>query len=776
MSFLKTITLLVILVFVSSIITTIVSVSAQSILQQQSYMVLAKKIDEKETMASAVTLLHRNIDGNVKYKFVSSDNNSSSNNSNPSKGLLPSCPDGSELIKGKCVCPDGSSPKNDKCSSQLNPKPIKCPDGSSLVDGKCQCPDDSELSNGKCVCPPDNSSLINGKCPKPSPPGSLTFLSVVKKVTNNGIGDKKPSDFTITITGNNPSPSSFSGSSSGTSVTLRAGSYKVAEDNNIPGYTTSYSSGCSGTAKGGHMQCTITNEYTAPPSGSTTFLDVITNVINNNQGTKKPSDFTISVSGNNPSPSSFSGSSSGTSVTLKPGSYEVSVTERPSGYTTSYSSDCSGTAKGGHLQCTITNEYRLTPITAKLTVTKKVLNNGIGDKKPSDFTITITGNNPSPSSFSGSSSGTSVTLRAGSYKVTETERPSGYTTRYSSGCSGTVDAGQTEDCTITNEVNKSPESTPLVTSIRGFSGPLGLTYDSNNKYVYVTNYGDGGSSSNRNSNNNNADANKVSVIDTSSDKVIDTVSVGKKPLAITYNPSNNNVYVGNTFSDTVSVIDTLRNNNIISNIPVGHFPGNSSNGLAYNLRNGNIYVANTGSDRVSEIDRSTNAVVNTIKQLSNPAGIAYDHVDGHVYVTNKEANTVSVIDTLSNNKVVATIPVGKSPSAIIFDSDNNNVYVANTGSDNSRDSMSVIDTSTNKVVATIPVGNGPNGISLDSSSGRIYVTNTFSNNVSVIDDSKNKVITTISVGTNPYGIVYNTSNHRIYVADHGSNTISVIRP
>jgi len=563
-----------ILVFVSSIITTIVSVSAQS------YMVVAKKIDEKGTEGSASTLSRRNIDGNLKDKFASGDNNSS----NHSKGLLPSCPDGSELIKGKCVCPDGSSPKNSKCSIQPNPKPIKCPDDSSMVDGKCLCPDGSEISKEKCVCPDDGSSPINGKCPKPSPPGSLTFLSVVKKVTSND--------------------------------------------------------GSSGT------------------------------------------------------------------------------------------------------------------------------------KKPSDFTITITGNDPSPSSFSGSSSGTSVTLRPGSYKVTETERPSGYTTRYSSGCSGTLDAGQTEDCTITNEANKSPEPKPLVTSIRGFSGPLGLVYDSNNKYVYVTNYGDSSSSSN----NEAADADKVSIIDTSTDKVIDTVSVGKKPLAITYNPNNNHVYVANTFSDTVSVIDTLRNNNIISNIAVGHFPGNSSSGIAYNSNNDNIHVANIGSDSVSEIDGSTNAVTSTIKQLFNPAGIAYDPVNGYVYVANKESNTVSVIDTLGNNRVIATIPVGTSPSAIIFDSDNGHVYVANTGSDNSRDTISVIDTSINRVIATIPVSNGPNGITLDSSSGKIYVSNTFSNNVSVIDDSKNKVITTIPVGINPYGIVYNPSNHHIYVANHSSNTISVISP
>jgi YVTN family beta-propeller protein len=753
-----------ILVFVSSIITTIVSVSAQS------YMVVAKKIDEKGTEGSASTLSRRNIDGNLKDKFASGDNNSS----NRSKGLLPSCPDGSELIKGKCVCLDGSSPKNSKCSIQPNPKPIKCPDDSSMVDGKCLCPDGSEISKEKCVCLDDGSSPINGKCTKPSPPGSLTFLSVVKKVTSNdgSSGTKKPSDFTITVTGNDPSPSSFSGSSSGTSVTLRPGSYKVTETERPSGYTTRYSSGCSGTLDAGQTEDCITNEYTASPPGSTTFLDVITNVINNNQGTKKPSDFTITVTGNDPSPSSFSGSSSGTSVTLRAGSYKVSVTERPSGYTTSYSSECSGTAKGGRIQCTITNEYHSTPTTANLVVTEKVINNGIGNKKPSDFTITVTGNDPSPSSFSGSSSGTSVTLRPGSYKVTETERPSGYTTRYSSGCSGTLDAGQTEDCTITNEANKSPEPKPLVTSIRGFSGPLGLVYDSNNKYVYVTNYGDSSSSSN----NEAADADKVSITDTSTDKVIDTVSVGKKPLAITYNPNNNHVYVANTFSDTVSVIDTLRNNNIISNIAVGHFPGNSSSGIAYNSNNDNIHVANIGSDSVSEIDGSTNAVTSTIKQLFNPAGIAYDPVNGYVYVANKESNTVSVIDTLGNNKVIATIPVGTSPSAIIFDSDNGHVYVANTGSDNSRDTISVIDTSINRVIATIPVSNGPNGITLDSSSGKIYVSNTFSNNISVIDDSKNKVITTIPVGINPYGIVYNPSNHHIYVANHGSNTISVISP
>ena len=194
-------------------------------------------------------------------------------------------------------------------------------------------------------------------------PGTLTVTTEVSG------GNKSPSDFTITVSGNNPKPDSFPGSSSGTSVTLLAGRYSVSSST-IDGYTTSYSSGCSGTASGGQVKCTVTNRYTGPPSppGATTFLSVITNVDNTNGGTKKPSDFTITVSGNNPKPDSFPGSSSGTSVTLLAGRYSVS-SSTIDGYTTSYSSGCSGTASGGQVKCTVTNRYTGPPSPPRATTT-----------------------------------------------------------------------------------------------------------------------------------------------------------------------------------------------------------------------------------------------------------------------------------------------------------------------------------------------------------------------------------------------------------------------
>ncbi len=85
-----------------------------------------------------------------------------------------------------------------------------------------------------------------------------------------------------------------------------------------------------------------------------------------------------------------------------------------------------------------------------LIVTKKVINEGNGNsKQPSDFTIKIHGNNPSPSLFPGNSSGTIVKLDMGMYSVTESG-PSGYNSTSSMDCSGAIMSVETVKCDITN--------------------------------------------------------------------------------------------------------------------------------------------------------------------------------------------------------------------------------------------------------------------------------------------------------------------------------------
>jgi hypothetical protein len=93
------------------------------------------------------------------------------------------------------------------------------------------------------------------------------------------------------------------------------------------------------------------------------------------------------------------------------------------------------------------------PVRGTLVVTEKVVNEGAGNNKPSDFTITVHGNNPSPSSFPGSPSGTAVKLQMGMYSVTQTG-PSGYNSTLSGDCSGGMMSVETKNCTITNIYSK----------------------------------------------------------------------------------------------------------------------------------------------------------------------------------------------------------------------------------------------------------------------------------------------------------------------------------
>ena len=100
----------------------------------------------------------------------------------------------------------------------------------------------------------------------------------------------------------------------------------------------------------------------------------------------------------------------------------------------------------------------------KLLVKKHVINDNGGETaSASDFTITVTGSNPSPASFPGNETGTEVTLDPGSYSVSESG-PGGYAASLSPDCSGTIAAGEIKTCTITNDdVDDIPPDPPTLT-------------------------------------------------------------------------------------------------------------------------------------------------------------------------------------------------------------------------------------------------------------------------------------------------------------------------
>lgn len=107
--------------------------------------------------------------------------------------------------------------------------------------------------------------------------------------------------------------------------------------------------------------------------------------------------------------------------------------------------------EGENVTCTFADEQQA----AHLIVIKHVTNDNGGTAAAGDFSMTINGVTATGgNTFSGEESpGTDKIVSTGSYSVTETG-PNGYSASYSSDCTGTISAGQTKTCTVTNNDNE----------------------------------------------------------------------------------------------------------------------------------------------------------------------------------------------------------------------------------------------------------------------------------------------------------------------------------
>src|SRR5215212_9983437 len=170
-------------------------------------------------------------------------------------------------------------------------------------------------------------------------------------------------------------------------------------------------------------------------SNTTGFMLLKTNVINDNNGTKEASNFTINIKGSQASPSSFKAVQSPLAqlIEIVPGQYSVQVTGIE-GYDAKFKNDCSAFAIENNITvCTITlNDLLVTPppqcppgqhlgasqhlnqttqqcvpdtqppptksVKGFLLLRTDVINDNGGTKQAPDFTINILGSQASPSS------------------------------------------------------------------------------------------------------------------------------------------------------------------------------------------------------------------------------------------------------------------------------------------------------------------------------------------------------------------------------------------
>ncbi len=194
---------------------------------------------------------------------------------------------------------------------------------------------------------------------------------------------------------------------------------------------------------------------------------------------------------------------------------------------------------------------------------------------------------------------------------------------------------------------------------------------------------------------------------------------------------------GSATTGTVSLVD-LTKMRVVDTISTG---GLHPTGMA--LFGGALLVCNTYSDTISVIDTATNKVMRTIDLglpikvpgQSQPAygaapnAIAVDAGKGVAYVALYNANAIAVVDLSggATHPVMGTIPVAYAPSSVVLDKVDNVLIVANDKGIGTRYSFEtdygVTDYNTHQDNGTVSIVPVPNRSTLASMTIQVYQNN-----------------------------------------------------
>jgi titin len=276
--------------------------------------------------------------------------------------------------------------------------------------------------------------------------------------------------------------------------------------------------------------------------------------------------------------------------------------------------------------------------------------------------------------------------------------------------------------------------------------------------VYVANYAGG----------------SVSVINTSSNTVIATVTGLYGPTDVAVSPDGSRVYVANNDSGTVGVINTASNTVIAT---VSYYDALPSS-LVVSPDGSRVYVVDStglrGDNTLTVINTASNTVIARVFVGEDARRVAVSPDGSRVYVSNGYTSTVRVISTASNT-VIATVSLSgfAYPEAMAVSPDGSRVYVTH----NSDTTVSVIDTTSNTVIETVGVGYGPLGVAVSPDGSRVYVVNSGDSTVSVISTASNTVIETLTDSdfVYPHSIAVSPDGSRLYMTNTEDSSVSVIQ-
>ena len=184
----------------------------------------------------------------------------------------------------------------------------------------------------------------------------------------------------------------------------------------------------------------------------------------------------------------------------------------------------------------------------------------------------------------------------------------------------------------------------------------------------------------------NGSSNQINVADLSNGSLLAPVTVGKNPIGVSVAPNALSALVSNSGDGSISQINL---STWQASLWLSLGPNSRPQALRHVANLNQVWLADAGDNTLKVIDASQAGpkVLSTINLGAAPLDMAISANGARAYLSLPAANSVAVVD-VAQQKVLATLTVGKNPRALALTPNNQYLLVANYDDQ----TLSVIDT------------------------------------------------------------------------------------
>lgn len=276
----------------------------------------------------------------------------------------------------------------------------------------------------------------------------------------------------------------------------------------------------------------------------------------------------------------------------------------------------------------------------------------------------------------------------------------------------------------------------------------------------------------------------VSVLDSRTGQLIQTVTVGRGPSSVAVNEQTGRLFVANSgYQDgsgshdgSIAVVDT-RSGRVLRRTPTAGTPLFVT--IDALTGRGVVTVYNTsapGAATVYELDARSGQTLRQTTQYRTV--LASDRRTGHIFLARgKDIMMGEAHDGRAARTILRGVDPLSEPGVAMVDEVTNRLFVA----DYARAQVNVIDTRSGTLVATIPVGAHPLRLAVDTRTARIFVLNqglisgvdrpVGVGSVSVLDARNGAVLHTIPLDVNAVALALDERRGLVLVSTAGLTSI-----